>query len=111
MMGMFRWRAGDKTRFFEFLLLEEDAQGVAMRFKHVGPGWKPWEKNRPLSFRVSMDRKARAVFSNVVADQSPKRVVYELSGKDRLDVSIESTRGGKPETSKLAFHRKAPAKK
>lgn len=111
MVGMFRWRAGDKTRFFELLLLEEDAQGVALRFKHIGPGWKPWEKDRPLTFRVSQEQKGRAVLRNVLADQSPKRVVYELLGKDRLSVTVEATRDGKPETLKLSFRRDGPTEK
>jgi hypothetical protein len=106
MLGTFRWMVNDKSSFFEFLLLEEDAEGVVLRFKHFSPGFRPWEKEGPNELRASQPVEGRLVFTNTRKGGSPARMIYERSKDDSLKVTIESMgRSGKPETLGLDFRR------
>ena len=53
MMGSFRWTRGDRVIVYEFLLIEETADGIVLRLRHFNPGSVGWEeKDAPLNFAL-----------------------------------------------------------
>ena len=108
MLGTFRWMERGRVRFYEFLLIEEDAEGAVLRFKHFSPKYRPWEKEEPITLRVTQERKGCMVLTNLKEEASPTRVTYTRSGSEDLVVTIESRgKDGKPSTLKLEFKRKS----
>lgn len=70
MVGTFRMVAASKPVFYEFLLLEEEAEGVVMRLRHFHPGMKAWEsdKDGPQALRLVEREGTSALFRDVRPD-------------------------------------------
>ena len=97
MMGMFRLVTDDKASVYEFLMLEETAKGVTLRFKHYSPGFEPWEKEAPLVLELVRVGAASWTFESPVEGQSPSRMIYTRPDKDQMIVTVETVREGRPE--------------
>ena len=91
MIGMFR-QTGKKP-LFEFLLIEDDEQGVTKRFKHYLSGFAEVEKE-PLTLKVTEVTKNKVVF-HATTEGKLKSIVYEREG-DRMNVKVNTTRESKP---------------
>ena len=100
MLGSFRLlgEVPSKT-IYEFLLLEEDAAGIHLRFQHVGPGYKVWEQDGPLEFKLVSAEGRVYTFESPDPAQSPTRLTYALPDPGRLIVTVETVREGQVKES------------
>lgn len=94
LMGMFRLRGKERTSVYEFLLIEEEADGLYLRFQHIGPGYKVWEKDGPLEFRLTSSDGRLFVFESPDPKQAPTRITYGRLADDKLTVTVETVREG-----------------
>ena len=87
MMGMGRTVAGDKTVEFEYLRIEQRADGVyyVAHPKARCPG---------TDFKLTKASATEAVFENPQHD-FPKRFIYRKTGEDSLTASIDGGEGTK----------------
>lgn len=104
MMGMFRFLTGDKVGLYEFMLIEQDAEGVSLRFRHYRPTMIDADK-APMKLRVTEATRKKIVFTNPDAAARPKRITYERDEGDNMTVTIETERGGKPVTIPVKLKR------
>lgn len=102
MTGMFRLVAGGAARVHEFMLLEEDDRGVAMRLRHFSAQMRPWEEE-PLVFRLERAAEGELDFVQE-SPPAPTRLEYRLVG-DALTVTLIKEREGR-EPSRTAFSMK-----
>jgi hypothetical protein len=106
MVGMSRLVQNGKTGFFEFILIEQDEQGVTLRFQHFNPGFAAWEKNGPLVLDLVESGNGRAVFQSRDPKQSPARMVYSLRDERGLGVLFDSPEAfGGPISFELLYER------
>jgi hypothetical protein len=87
MMGMSRTVAGDKTVEFEYLRIEQRADGAYYVAHPKGrcPG---------TDFKLTRASATEAVFENPQHD-FPKRIIYRKTGDDSLTASIDAGEGTK----------------
>lgn len=87
MMGVSRTIAGDKTVEFEYLRIEQRADGVyyVAHPKARCPG---------TDFKLTRASATEAVFENPQHD-FPKRIIYRKTGNDGLTASIDAGTGTK----------------
>ncbi len=63
MMGMFCWQQGQQVRFYEFMTIAPEEQGVVLRIKHFNPGLIGWEeKDVAVAFDLVQMEAGKAVF-------------------------------------------------
>lgn len=106
LVGMSRLVQNGKAGFFEFILIEQDEQGVALRFQHYNPGYAAWEKNGPLLLDLVETTTGRAVFQSRDPKQSPARMVYSLRDDNGLGVLFDSPEAfGGPISFELLYER------
>jgi hypothetical protein len=86
MLGTSRTVAGRRTVEFEFLRIEQRADGI---FYVAQPGGRP-----PTDFRLVRLEKQRVVFENLQHD-FPQRIIYERRADGSLLARIEGDVGGK----------------
>jgi hypothetical protein len=75
----------ERTRFFEFLRIEEDAEGIVYLASPKG-------RQSPTPFKMIEITENKVVFENPDHD-FPQRVMYERAG-EKLTARIEGTRNG-----------------
>lgn len=87
MIGMSRTLAGDKTVQFEYLRIEQRADGIyyVAHPKARFPG---------TDFKLTKSSATEAVFENPQHD-FPKRIIYRKTGDDALTASIDGGEGSK----------------
>ncbi len=108
MVGMFRLVREGKTAVTELTLIEEEEGGeVMLRFKHVGPGWRVWEKDEPLTFRLREAGDGRAVFEAVDAGQGIRRIEYARGDGETMGLRIVSEREGQEKVVDVTMERGA----
>lgn len=105
MCGTFRMSNPGRPALYEFLLLEEQADGVWMRIRHYGPEMADRDE-KPVRLKLSEASDRRLLFTNP-DNGKPKRVLYERDGKEGLVVVVETERESKPAQLKLKFIRAA----
>ena len=95
MMGMSRTVAGDKTVEFEYVRIEQRADGIyyVAHPKARCPG---------TDFKLTKASATEAVFENPQHD-FPKRIIYRMTADDSLTASIDGGEGTKPMS--FAFRR------
>jgi hypothetical protein len=88
MMGMSRTVAGEKTVEFEYLRIEQRADGIYYVAQPKGrcPG---------TDFKLTRASNIEAVFENPQHD-FPKRIIYRKGADDSLTASIDGGEGSKP---------------
>jgi hypothetical protein len=88
MMGMGRTVAGDKTFEFEYLRIEQRADGIYYVAHPKGrcPG---------TDFKLTRASATEVVFENPQHD-FPKRIIYRKGADDSLTASIDGGEGSKP---------------
>ncbi len=90
MLGMSRTVAGDKTVEFEYLRIEQRADGIyyVAHPKARCPG---------TDFKLTRASATEAIFENPQHD-FPKRIIYRKTGDDALTASIDGGEGTKAMT-------------
>ena len=90
MMGMSRTVAGEKTVEFEYLRIEQRADGIY----YVA---HPKARCPATDFKLTKASANEAVFENPQHD-FPKRIIYRKTGADTLTASIDGGEGSKAMT-------------
>ncbi len=90
MMGMSRTVAGDKTVEFEYLRIEQRADGIY----YVA---HPKARCPATDFKLTKSSPGEAVFENPQHD-FPKRIIYRKTGDDSLTASIDGGEGSQAMT-------------
>jgi hypothetical protein len=87
MIGMSRTVVGEKTAEFEYLRIEQRADGIFYVAHPQGrcPG---------TDFKLTRSSATEAVFENPTHD-FPKRIIYRKTGEDGLTASIDAGEGTK----------------
>jgi len=107
MMGMFRLiDEHGKVSLYEFLLVEEDARGLHLSFKHFGKGHEAWEKEGPLTFDIESWTERRFQFASKDKAQSPTHMLYARTDQDQMLVTVQTIRDeAEPESYDMIFER------
>ena len=94
MLGMFRLVTGkDKTQVSELLMIEQEGSHLVYRFRHFGPGHKPWEEpDKPLVFDLVKVGPSEAIFESSV-QTDPKRLTYRRDG-DKMTIQVQGEKDG-----------------
>ncbi len=94
MVGLFRLVGADgKLTVCELLMIEQRGKHVVYRFRHFGPGHKPWEElDKPLVFDLIRLTPNEAVFESSV-QTDPKRLTYTRTG-DKLAIRVQGETEG-----------------
>ena len=88
MMGMFRLVQDGKVIFYEFMSIEQEAQGPVLRIKHFNPGLVGWEeKGDSIVFELQEIGDQKAVFETL-KDADPERLVFERH-QNELVITLE----------------------
>lgn len=90
MMGMSRTVAGEKTVEFEYLRIEQRADGIY----YVA---HPKARCPATDFKLTKSSATEAIFENPQHD-FPKRIIYRKTGADSLTASIDGGEGSKAMT-------------
>jgi hypothetical protein len=108
MTGTMRWMHDGKAKLYEFLLLEEDADGVHLYVSHFNPGCKAWEgeKEAALTFELEEVADGVAVFGSKV--EFPRRYTMRKGADGVLHAALEGVRGGKPMKLEFAYKPLSP---
>ncbi len=92
MMGAFRLVAEGELRVIEYMMITQEDDRVAYRFKHFNSDYSTWEKDRPLEFTLIRVSDREAVFHSEVPEQnSPRRLTYRLESAGELVVRVEGS--------------------
>jgi len=79
MLGVFRLVREGKI-VIEYVLITQEDDRVAFRFKHFRPDYTTWEAEHPLEFDLISVSEREAVFHSAVPEQnSPRRITYRLT--------------------------------
>ena len=101
MLGVSRTSVGERVVAFEFLRVEQRADGI---FYVAQPGGRP-----PTEFKLTRSEGKLAVFENP-KHHHPKVIVYEVDGSGTLFATIEGDEGGKHKKEQFRFARVEGAK-
>lgn len=97
MQCMFRFLKDGKVQFYEFIVIEQTAEGLYLRLKHFNAGLIGWEeKEKSLGGPLTALEKNKAVFD---------WLTYELRSPDLLVVSLRMKRGDKVTSEVMEFQR------
>jgi hypothetical protein len=93
MMCMFRWIQADQVRFYEFVVIEQEGEGLVLRIKHFNPGLIEWEdKGETVSFTLVQLAGQKVVFTKQDAPD-PLWLIYHRLDNDILIAYFESAGG------------------
>lgn len=102
MMGMFRLVSEEKAVFYEFMLIEQDTNGLVLRIKHFNPGLSGWEeKDEAHHFTLTQLHEKKAVFEERI---STKRLIYHRFTADSLSIILDEPKDG--QSQKIEFRLK-----
>jgi hypothetical protein len=87
-IGMYRNTAGEDTQVLEFLIIEECAGEISLRFKHFTRWYETKEKEAPLFFVFKEVKGGAYIFESPV-HKSPKRISYRLTDEGKMHVTVE----------------------
>ena len=101
MVGTFRFVKEGKARFYEFMLIEQTAEGPVLRLKHFNPGLVGWEeKAQVYSYPLLEHRQDTAVFER---GDKKSRLTFHRTSKDTLSVLLEQTIEEKQHSEEFKF--------
>ncbi len=103
--GTFRLVSEDKLSMTLFFLIEEETDGLYLRFEHFGPGYIAWEKE-PNVFKLEKYEANYAFFECPNDEQELRSIAYRISKEDELVVNVASRGEGTEMTEfELVFDR------
>ena len=101
MVGTFRFVKDGKARFYEFMLIEQTADGPVLRLKHFNPGLIGWEeKAQVYSYPLIEYRQTIAVFER---GDKKSRLTFNRTSKETLSVLLEQTADEKKSSEEFKF--------
>ena len=109
MMGAFRLVVGGEIKVIEYIMITEEEQKIAYRFKHFRPDYTTWEGEQPLDFTLISLSETEAVFHSDVPDQhAPRRITYRLLDENTLlsEVAGSDENGAITDSFELTFTRR-----
>jgi Domain of unknown function (DUF6265) len=87
MIGMYREIRNGKAQMYEFLTIEQTADGPVLRLRHFDPGLVGWEeKAQAASYPLASWHPNEAVFEK--PDKSV-RLAFRATSKETLEVTLE----------------------
>jgi len=86
-VALFRLMRQGRTTMTEHITVYEENAEVVLRFKHFNPDYTTWEKDDPLTFRLTEAGERRLVFTGAPG-QRPSRLEYRLLDDDRMLVRV-----------------------
>jgi len=105
MMGTFRFVKDGKSRFYEFMLIEQTADGLVLRIKHFNAGLIGWEdKSQVYNYPLTECRKGAAVFDR---EDKKSRLTYTRTSKEILSVVLDEPTNGKAHSETFSFRQVA----
>jgi hypothetical protein len=105
MLGMWRWASKGQARVIELLMVRQEGDGVAFRFRHFDGTLKAWEdKDAPFVLPMIRGGPSMAVFQGRSEKGGLLRLTYTREG-DALVAVLEKD-DQKPQT--FRFRRAAP---
>ena len=112
MLGIFRASQDGKAKFYEILVIEQEATGPVLTLKHFGRKLVSWEgEPAPVSYPLISVTQSEAVFANPSAGgtgEGARRIVYRKTEGGGLLMTLEGYKEGKILTNEFRFTRKAP---
>ncbi len=109
MLGAFRLVREEKVHVIEYVMITEEEDRIALRFKHFRPDYTTWETDGPLEFTLISATPREAVFHSEVPDQhAPRRITYRLAGEGELAAVVTGSddRGQLTEGFEVRFTRR-----
>jgi hypothetical protein len=101
MVGTFRFVKDGKARFYEFMLIEQTADGPVLRLKHFNPGLIGWEeKAQVYSYPLIEYRQTVAIFER---GDKKSRLTFNRTSKETLSVLLEQTADEKKSSEEFKF--------
>ena len=101
MVGTFRFVKDGKARFYEFMLIEQTADGPVLRLKHFNPGLIGWEeKAQVYSYPLIEYRQTIAVFER---GDKKSRLTFNRTSKETLSVLLEQIVDEKRSSEEFKF--------
>ncbi len=104
MLGVYRLGPESTKPVFEIMLIEEEEQGVMLRLRHFGSKLVPWEKEEPVTLRMTRQAEKEVEFEGV-GQTDLKRLTYRRDPEDRLQINMVFERNGKPSTETATLKR------
>lgn len=103
MMGSFKMVKDGKPVFYEFMLLVQDDDGIALRIKHFSPELDGWEdKDESIDFDLVSAQPGQVIFeSDINGDR--ERLIYSNTESGELVITLEKPAKGS--TSEFRFDR------
>ncbi|MHC4472056.1 MAG: DUF6265 family protein [Planctomycetota bacterium] len=103
MTGMSRLLVKGKTKLYEFMVIEEEPDGLVFRMFHYNRGLVGWdsEKEGPLTYSAVELSGRRMVLRNP-KKEFPRDIVYERT-EEGLEVHLKGTRDGEASTVTFRF--------
>ena len=87
-LGIYRNVSKGETKVIEFLILQECAGDISLRFKHFTPWYETAEKEAPLFFVLKECRDGAYIFESPI-HKSPKRISFKLTEENKMHVRVE----------------------
>jgi hypothetical protein len=81
MAGYFKLIKDGATKFYEFLIIEQEGDEVTYSFRHYNRGLEPWEE-QPLVFRLAKLTENEAVFEAAKEFNGPQSLTYSFEGNN-----------------------------
>jgi len=101
MVGTFRFVKDGKSRFYEFMLIEQTADGPVLRLKHFSAGLIGWEdKTQVYNYPLTQWRQGAAVFDR---EDKKSRLTYTRTSKEMLSVVLDELSNGKAHSETFSF--------
>jgi len=102
MPATFRAARGGVVGFYEFILFEQEGDGVVMRLHHFSPGMKRWE-DEPVAFDLVELGEGYALFAERDDEVERTRLRYERAGDTLTAELIELREGEDKVTARFGF--------
>lgn len=101
MMCSYRCVKDGKVVFYEFIVIEEDISGIAMKLRHFTPGSIGLEeKDKPYSYPLVLVEKDQAIFE---APDKNTRMEFKRLSAERLQVLLHRKENGKATTDEFLY--------
>ncbi|PQA88455.1 DUF6265 family protein [Hyphococcus luteus] len=92
-------------RVLEYIVISEEADGVAYRFKHFGADYSTWEENGPIVMALTELGENDITFSADPPSESVKSIRYWMPDADTLQADIVLVQDGEEGGFSLTFER------
>lgn len=93
MVGMYRLGPAGKKPIYEIMLIEQEVDAVMLRIRHFVEKLVPWEKEEPVTMRLTRSADREAVFEPA-GTTDLKKLTYRAQDDGTLFVELQLDRKG-----------------